>query len=323
MCIPQFVMTRHNDAGPRSQHDEIPFDDALARHLVATQFPGLGPIRVTACYGGMDHHAVEINSSWIVRFSKRAECEPMLLRELTLLPAIAPRLSVPVPRYELVGTATPAYPCVFAGYRKLAGVPAIALPTTSVDSVTLARCLGGILSALHAEDAERSARLGVVRLEDFEDAAALRTSTLDELPEIRSAVPAEVFAWCQEQVERLDRVWNTAPGTVRLLHGDLSAEHILIDPATGRVTGLIDWADACLGDPAYDFKFLWVWLGTTFVGRVLDHYAPPRDATFLDRVRVYGVCTAVGEVAYGRATGRADNLRLGVEALRRAFAEQA
>lgn len=111
-----------------------------------------------------------------------------------------------------------------------------------------------------------------------------------------------------------------SPGPTRLLHGGLGAEHLLIDPRTGRVVGLIDRADACLGDPAYDLNFLWAWLGEDFVARVLGHYAGPVDPGFLSRVRFYGACTAVGEVVYGLATGREGNLRLGLVALERVFA---
>jgi aminoglycoside phosphotransferase (APT) family kinase protein len=35
-------------------------------------------------------------------------------------------------------------------------------------------------------------------------------------------------------------------------HDDLGVEHVLVDPATGTVTGVIDWADAGLVDPATD-----------------------------------------------------------------------
>src|SRR5690348_694214 len=102
-----------------SAADDLPLDDDLARRLITAQFPALGPVQVTGRYGGMDHHAVEVDGVWIFRFPKRPECEPMLRRELKLLPAIVARLPVAVPRYKHVGSATADYPCAFAGYRKL------------------------------------------------------------------------------------------------------------------------------------------------------------------------------------------------------------
>src|SRR3954468_11098331 len=91
-----------------------PLDDDLARRLIAAQFPRLGPVRVTGRSGGVDHHAIEVDAAWIVRFPKRAECEPMLRRELMLLPHVAPLVPIPVPVYELVGAPTPDFPFLFA-----------------------------------------------------------------------------------------------------------------------------------------------------------------------------------------------------------------
>jgi aminoglycoside phosphotransferase (APT) family kinase protein len=37
-----------------------------------------------------------------------------------------------------------------------------------------------------------------------------------------------------------------------LLNGDLGLSHVLVDPLTGTVTGLLDWAAAVIGDPLFD-----------------------------------------------------------------------
>jgi aminoglycoside phosphotransferase (APT) family kinase protein len=40
-------------------------------------------------------------------------------------------------------------------------------------------------------------------------------------------------------------------------HNDLGIEHVLIDPGTWTVTGIIDWSDAAIVDPAIDFGLLY------------------------------------------------------------------
>jgi aminoglycoside phosphotransferase (APT) family kinase protein len=133
-------------------------------------------------------------------------------------------------------------------------------------------------------------------------------------------VAAGVFEPCREFVAAIGgHAFEAGPLRDGLLHGDLHAGHLLVDPA-GRVVGLIDWADACLGDPAYDLKFLWVLPGEHFVEEVLSFYDGPIDPGFLDRIRFYGVCTAVDEVAYGLSESRDENLRRGLATLRRTFA---
>ena len=44
-------------------------------------------------------------------------------------------------------------------------------------------------------------------------------------------------------------------------HNDLGIEHVLIDPVAWTVTGIIDWSDAAIADPARDFGLLYRDLG--------------------------------------------------------------
>src|SRR5215216_5573346 len=46
---------------------------------------------------------------------------------------------------------------------------------------------------------------------------------------------------------------------VVLLHGDLQAEHILVDQARGKVIAFLDFADAQPGDPLMDIAVLTLW----------------------------------------------------------------
>ena len=65
-----------------------------------------------------------------------------------------------------------------------------------------------------------------------------------------------------------------------LIHGDLQAEHVLVD--SGGVSGVIDWSDAGLGDPHYDLAVLTVG-HAEHLDAVVDGYG-----TFVDRDRISG-----------------------------------
>lgn len=58
----------------------------------------------------------------------------------------------------------------------------------------------------------------------------------------------EALAWAQAHL----------PGNEQpcLLHGDLLAQNILLDPTSRDIHGLIDWEEALVGDPAYDLAIL-------------------------------------------------------------------
>jgi Ser/Thr protein kinase RdoA (MazF antagonist) len=42
-------------------------------------------------------------------------------------------------------------------------------------------------------------------------------------------------------------------GRRRFIHNDICPDHLIVDPGTGRLTGLIDFTDAMVGEPVLDF----------------------------------------------------------------------
>lgn len=65
---------------------------------------------------------------------------------------------------------------------------------------------------------------------------------------------------------------------------DRALDGLLADPATGDLTGIVDWSDAILGDPARDFVPLVVWRGWAFAEEVLRSYPGPVDSEFRERL---------------------------------------
>lgn len=69
-------------------------------------------------------------------------------------------------------------------------------------------------------------------------------SALAAWPQKEYDALAEVSEHAQELLDRIDRV--------SLVHSDFNPKNILIDPATGRVTGVLDWEFAHAGLPVTD-----------------------------------------------------------------------
>jgi aminoglycoside phosphotransferase (APT) family kinase protein len=59
----------------------------------------------------------------------------------------------------------------------------------------------------------------------------------------------------------------------------------MVDTATGRLIGVIDWGNAAIGDPALDFVPLVLWRGWGFARAVVTSYGLPIDHDFVDRIR--------------------------------------
>lgn len=97
-------------------------------------------------------------------------------------------------------------------------------------------------------------------------------------------------------------------------HNDLGIEHVLVDPATLRITGVIDWSDAALTDPAYDFGLLLRDLGPVALTACGPH---------AERAWFYARCAVLEDLAYGLASGRDRYVEKSLSGLRRLFGEGA
>jgi aminoglycoside phosphotransferase (APT) family kinase protein len=225
----------------------------------------LGDVRVQPLGAGLDHRVYAVGETLVARFGAGVAAEAALLE------AIAPRLPLPVP----VPIATDAEAgCLIQP--RVPGAPLLDLPRAARGP--FARELLAFADTLHGLDvdvAEDDTPLGAWVDEATETLAAVR----DELPaQRRAGVEAALRAAVPPSSDRT------------LIHGDLGAEHVFVD--AGRITGVIDWGDAAIGDPAVDHGRLMRDLGVD-LGQ---------------RARLYAVCTALEDLAYALETG-ADRYR--------------
>ena len=135
---------------------EIAVDEALARRLIADQFPELRGASVRPLAAGLGQHRLRRRRGWAFRFPRRAIAIPGVEREMRA-PSCACRLRlpvpIPVPRH--LGAPSPAFGWPFFGARLLAG---------SEPTIAVRRCRPGaprgpdsarFLRALHAPRAGR------------------------------------------------------------------------------------------------------------------------------------------------------------------------
>ena len=106
-----------------------------------------------------------------------------------------------------------------------------------------------------------------------------------------------------EQADRIRAALRDAPALdtphVVWCHGDLQPEHVLVDPATDRVTAIIDWADHGAGDFVWDFAVLTIDHAPRR-GAALDGYGATREqrASLHALLPLYSVVRLVGEAGW-------------------------
>jgi aminoglycoside phosphotransferase (APT) family kinase protein len=85
---------------------------------------------------------------------------------------------------------------------------------------------------------------------------------------------------------------------VVLLHGDLQAEHILVEPQTQRVVAFLDFADAQPGDPLLDIAVLSLW-DHRLADAVLEGYVGiENDERTQELLAHYRLLRLIGEIPW-------------------------
>ncbi len=229
-----------------------------------------------------------------------------------LLTRVAARVSVPVPS---VARLLPEVGCCVV--RRLPGVRLLDLPPRPGDGRLVAPTLGGLLGELHTWDP--AAYADVAPVDD-----AVPADWRDEAARTADGRATALTRRQRADVERFLAAPPPAPAARPVLsHADLGIEHVLVErgAAGTRVTGVIDWGDAAITDPAYDFGLLLRDLGPAALGSALAAYTRTgADAWGIgERARYYAGCTLVEDLAFGLTQDRAEYVEKSLAGWERTF----
>lgn len=274
--------------------------DAIAVGLREV-FPDAEPIAPCRLIDiGFNSVAVETAGGAIFRIARTEGTAERYAMEGRLLPLLAAGLPVAVPHPLWIVASAEPFPLGTMGYLKLAGVPLSPAMLTPATLPGIAADVVSVLLALHRVPLEELAAVG---LPNADARRAHLVSLRDNvLPALRDGLdPAEfrrIKAWWEafladRGMERYEPV---------LCHGDFWFANILVDDGASRVTAVVDWEHAALGDPALDFSTL-LHLGEEFATATLDAFRTAGgalDGGFTHRMRrlwelreFYGVLYAV------------------------------
>jgi aminoglycoside 2''-phosphotransferase len=295
----------------------VPADDYC--RIIGACFPELpiGTCRLVS--QGWDSVAVVVDDELLFRFPKRADVVPQYRMEARLLPVLAKHVSLPVPRFAYIWQGGRAYEHWFVGYPMLTGRQLSRALLATLDGDRLAAQLGHFVSELHSFSVEQAARL-LFDEEATAGSATWATRWWERYRDLYADIQARVFPLLSAaQKDTIAARWKqffaddaSLQFQPVLAHCDLNDEHILVNPSSADITGVIDWGDAGVGDPAFDFAELLADFGRDMVERVLRNYSGPVDAAFRRRAEFYRFLMPFHEVLFGLSTGQAGHVEHGL-----------
>jgi aminoglycoside 2''-phosphotransferase len=210
-----------------------------------------------------DHVMILLDCGVAFRFENDEDTN--LKRERAILDVLRDRLNdIPIPDYAFVPKASD-----FAGYHTIPGTrlsPWRFSRLSRSKRKDAAKKLGTFLSALHSYPVTRARSLGV---EEGEKSVWHRKRGKEIFAERAEELERGVRRIFEGWIERSDDIDHAFDPV--LTHDDLWYKHIYHNPSTGEISGIIDWGDILITDPAKDFYGFWAY-GESFLDDVLSHY---------------------------------------------------
>src|SRR5262245_34956353 len=263
----------------RMHADELQIDEALARRLLADQFPVWADLPLRRIEPGGTVNAIfRLGDELSVRLPRRKGPTTPGSRELQWLPRLAPLLAVDVPVPVAQGRPSEGYPWFWEIHRWVDGET---VPVSAIDPIRAARDLASLVGAMQQIDPAGAPRGRGIPLAERD-------------PEIRDWLarfrgdPGVTAEW-----ERALAAppWDGAPVWH---HGDLDVRNWLV--RKGRISGVIDWGAMGVGDPACDVMVAWK-LHSPAARAAFRDALPTDDATW-ERARGWVLSQAVAILAY-------------------------
>jgi len=259
-------------------------EESVVQDAVKACFPHILKPRIKFHYHGT-YNVYLIEEKYLFRFPSGIlpidEQQRLVRREASLLEKLRNHLTYSIPTPEFVNTRsnTP-----FMGYQMIPGVSLSRhYESTTVEQQRfLGKQVGGFLSQLHAID---RSDVGIGEDGSYRPEES-RTEYRGVLTRVQDIVFPDLSKSEKDWTEALfndflDSEENFGFEPV-LIHGDFDTSNILVNPATFTITGIIDFEECRVYDPAADFIFLSE--GAEFLTSLLHSYTGKIDSRLGKRV---------------------------------------
>lgn len=240
-------------------------------------------VAVAAAHGlGVDPQSVVINDigldfqvafartrdgvDWVLRLPRRPDVVQKAKLEARILELVKTRLPVAVPDWKVHTDRLIAYPL-------LPGKPGMTVDAKTYEvtwnfdqkSPEYGHSLARLLVSLHGIDhgAARAAGVPVLTPTD------VRARHQEKMARVRQELGVAETLWSRWQVWlNDDSYW---PSFSCFTHGELYPAHTIVD-GQGTITGVIDWTEAVVGDPAAEFVMQLVAFGEEGFDQLVSQY---------------------------------------------------
>ncbi len=281
-------------------------------NTVNTRYPDIKKSRINQITSGQNNFLFSVNDELMFRFPKNDFNMNKLLKEYEFLNKLKDEMLLTIPyTKELVLGKT--YKDTYLVYKKIEGKPLRQdIFKTVDDEKVLAKQLAVFLKKLHSETIT----------EKF-DGLLLEVDVLEYWKDMHERFTNKLYEFMTDKsIKEMDQNFNRIFETLRkdfkttVIHGDFGPSNILYEGQTSKISGIIDFSEMMISDPAYDIASLIgpFGYGVDFAKEMTKHYKEIEG--YLERALLYKTTFALQEALYGVEHNDCDAFEAGIKTYR-------
>lgn len=238
----------------RPWQPEKQVDIDLAKQLINEQCPDTNLISIEYLAKGFESTVFLVNKQYIFKFPRRTVSVGFLEQEIRILPILKQYVSVTIPVPLFIGHPSTLFSWPFAGFSFVSGHGADSFGLSRQERVELAEPVAHFLKQLHAIPLTVTQTLDIgpdpIGRLNF---AVQHSQALQLLEQVEQL---HIFNQCTVLRKILESLHNIKLENDKVMvHGDLYVRHLILDQHK-KFSGVIDWGEAHISNPAVDLAML-------------------------------------------------------------------
>jgi putative isomerase len=300
--------------GEKEAEDTPTYTVKQAKDVIRSRFPDFTIDKMYFAGEGSDFCAYAVNDEYIFRFGANRESEERLHWEQYLLPKLQARLDIALPKFEIICPMDNGRPLVV--YRMIKGKSfreEISRGLSDASKLRVAKQLADFLTVLHTFPVEKALAWGVNERSGQERCREFREGAHEIVYPNLSEQERDTCEWWFQEYLRNPDYSSYKPA---LVHGDLQGHHVLFDPDTESIAGVIDFSDIWIGDPDHDLYYLLEEHGEDFLGKLLRYYPHDDPEGLFWKSRFFYLLRCLDEIIWGMEDNHQEHVEEGWRDLR-------
>ncbi len=263
---------------------------------IESEFPDLKYSSAKLVTHGWDNNIIILDDAFVFRFPKNDEYLKKFKIEVNLIKYLEDKVNIPIPSYRYL-----AHDKSFGGYPLIPGEvlkPEIFQIQTDAIKEQMAIDLANFLTITHQTPKEVIDELRVMSGSWNRPHVERLYANIKE--KIYPILSEEEVRWIEYQFQKYFSLKGKPQ--LMLVHKDLHGDNILFSQKDGKISGILDFADAEYGDSALDFSEFLDY-GEDFMRSVINHYKGFKDEDLVQRAkfrRLIGMVENMLEITKGK-----------------------